>query len=312
MVNSDTRGIVVGADIKVFPEDKMSMSYSTKRLRLYAMYWDRIVVPDDEFLARAIVEKELPLFEKEGIISFLWFKFPSEERRKVFDEIPVGPGDHLHNESVGHQYAALLGMAPFHVCAQLCKSTDMRWTVGQFSNEMTEGLQYAGAADARTHTLQVALINALPVPGPDVKEEKILELKSNRRPELLAFRAALDDLFHAIEQADDKNLELVRAKEKLELSLHDLQRVFDEGKIRRIAGTVKAYLSLGDLTALNILMPAVGAAISGGVGHSPAWGALGGLAANAALTFATDFKKPSVLPPELKDFAYLYHVQKGA
>jgi hypothetical protein len=201
------------------------------------------------------------------------------------------------------------GTAPIELMMELNRTNhDMRWSLGKFTNDFTPKPTLPIQDDDHAYALQISLANALPAPAPGTSPEQILKLRVRRRPELLAFRAALDDLYLAIEKSDQKELALIRAKEKIEASLLALERVLDESKLRRVATTVKAYLSLKEIDATSVLMPAAGAMVSGGTGSSPAWGALAGLGANAALKFASEFRKPRDLPVELRDYAYLYYV----
>jgi hypothetical protein len=316
----DTRGVVIGPDIRYGGRLKGSpaywISHSFDKILMYAIYWDRVAVLDDRILAESVLRDDItPLVEAGATFTHLIDFDPDAMVRLAenFGFPVVPPGSYLYES---------WSMAPFELCAELSKDVAVHWTVGGSVNDAAEDLDMpwvkraAGARSRqesereRDRAIRVALVNSLPAPRPGTSVDRVLRLRERRRAELLAFRAALDGFFNEMEQSADRVLGLVRAKEKLELSLIDLHRVMDEGKIAHAAATIKAYLSLGNLSAINIIMASAGAAVSGPLGISPAWGALGGLGLNASLTFASGFRKPVVLPAELKDFAYLYHVEK--
>lgn len=83
-------------------------------------------------------------------------------------------------------------------------------------------------------------------------------------------------------------------------------------RIRNAAATLKVYLSLDDMAANKLLYPILGSVVAGGEQVSPAWGALAGLGANAAITFMSRRGvRPDCVPDHLKAFAYLYYVAQA-
>lgn len=185
------------------------------------------------------------------------------------------------------------------------------WTIGQSTAESASELLLPERVAGETDLLRVRLHAALPVPAPTTPPEAILELRTRRRGELLQFRAAMDGLYNAIATSENQQTELVRAKERIEASLINLHRVLDESRIQKVVGGLKAYLSLGEMEATKVLLPAIGAATAGAAQISPVLGGLAGLGLNAVLTFATRRvgTPPELVPEPLRDFAYLYYVE---
>ncbi|MFI0371242.1 DUF6236 family protein [Actinomadura sp. 1N219] len=166
----------------------------------------------------------------------------------------------------------------------------------------------SNAADSKHIEIVARLYRTLPAPASSVPIEKILEFREQRRPELLALRAAMDELGRSVTEAQNTVEALGRAKENLEQELIALHRVFNQAKIRKLASSAQIYLSLDDLAATKAIWPAIGT-ITAGTMHMPAAiGTLSGLAFNASLTFIKRRNEGVLqrIPKPTRDYAYAY------
>ncbi len=160
-------------------------------------------------------------------------------------------------------------------------------------------------------SIEISLCDSLPVCGVNTRLEELLKFKSKRRAELLRFRSAMDKLCDGIANAANKELALSKAREEIELSLLDLHRTLDESRIQKIVSSLRVFLDIRDSSALNILLPALGTAGAGLLNAPVELGALAGLGLNALMKLAIkETPKIEKLPNNLRDFAYLYELEK--
>ncbi|MCA9905585.1 MAG: hypothetical protein KC547_17140 [Anaerolineae bacterium] len=155
-------------------------------------------------------------------------------------------------------------------------------------------------------SIELELLKALPVPSSSVPMQSVLEFKRKRQAELLQFRHAWDGL---ILEAT-RSTELVRAteysKDTIERALIDLHRVMDESRLKKILRDIKV-----DVDVLHVAAAVVaGAEVAQRVGLDAFIGAIGGAAAAISIKLNLTSRKPKEIPSELKDYAYLYHVEK--
>lgn len=199
----------------------------------------------------------------------------------------------------------------FDICANLqAKSKrETAWSVGDIYSQRRPA---AGSAniDADPDTTALSVWAKLPVPDVDTPTDRLLKFKEARRPELLAFRTVMDEMSHALQTREGPDAEIVKCGERVEGALLDMHRVLDEGRIKKVAGSLKTYLSLSEFGAWKALAPAVGAITAPELATSPVVGALVGLGLNVALTVATRQDPTANLPDNLKPFRYPYFVSK--
>jgi len=299
-----TRGIVAGPRIE--SRDGKGVLTPTKlpELLFYVTYWDRIDLPVVQGLSISSPETAgyFEVLGAEGVLSRTDVEYRAPKEVDSSGGSVMGLPDSI--------FMRANIQAPFDVCNRLSREMDISWTVGQSTTQSAAELLAPKQEDQeRREVMALHLMKALPVPAASTAPKALLKFTHRRRSELLAFRAAFDALCEAATAEAPLVKEITRGRERLQAVLIDLHRVLDESRIERVAGSIKTYLSLGDLEANKILFPVIGAAGAGVAQVSPVWGALGGLGANAALTFATrKIYKPSALPAEIRDFAYLYYV----
>jgi hypothetical protein len=158
-------------------------------------------------------------------------------------------------------------------------------------------------------TIEVELYRAVPVPSAATPIEEVLDLKRRRNSEMLAYRAAIDEIYQKVISSGDiphaKTMEI----EKLQKSVIELHRVMRAEKMPRSLASVKIALNPVDL---------------GGVIQKLSVGALAALtfdfntmAAAAAISLAdalfrlkiTGVRTLSQIPPELSAYAYLATIE---
>lgn len=322
---------------------------SEDAIRRYVLYWDSMVCPyyddyrltDDPDILPNVAIVKFPYRElllSEGILSLvpitrpydygqaLWQAFnawreTNPDRRNMLPAL----------NSFQLQESILLGSMAIDLLK--CSATGQYWSLGYSMSKRSQhsddklaffdtsypfepkldafNSYYHPASPEFSGSLVVNLVDALPVPGPEVPLEVIFEFRLKRRAELLAFRAAMDDLYDKIIVSTDPARAVASALEKIESALADLHRVSDERWVSRTAESVRTYLALSDPKAAQISLAAMGALGANFIHLSPALGALAGLAANAALTFEQrrHVSPLNRLPAASRDFAYLYHAQ---
>jgi len=182
----------------------------------------------------------------------------------------------------------------------------MFWSLGQFGAEF----EWQSTEPLAQTVVELSLLECLPMPGPQVPIEAVIAFKAKRRSELLRFRAALDEMVDKIRNAEGKREAYIKAKEQIELSLAELHRLLDESRLQRFLSTAKMLVTLKDSTAINIILPALGAMGANMVNSSAGLGAVIGLGLNAFLSVFVR-KAPIIdsLPSNLRDFAYLYDLE---
>jgi len=160
--------------------------------------------------------------------------------------------------------------------------------------------------------LVVDLLDRLPVPYEDVPIADILAFRDKRRPELLEFRAGINNLARAITNSPDKRQGIISAFEELERALLAIDRLLGENAIKRALSGLAVFLRTGRSQALDILS-ATGLAlgVQQGTAKSILLGAAAGVAGIALNTALSVVKSPCLqLPQDCRDFAYLYHAKK--
>jgi len=149
--------------------------------------------------------------------------------------------------------------------------------------------------------------NIVPFPTPDTPIEKILTFKEKRRAELTAFQLALSKLNAKIETSQGDPRVIQDCKDEIATALTDLHRTLDESRIQKVSGVVKTLLDVKPLNAAPV--------IAGLVAHLAdvdiSIGALAGYAVSGAISLLSKREnKITTLDGRIKDFAYLYYVDK--
>ncbi len=286
-----TRGIIISG--KSFLTEKqtnldLSGGIDDISLRRYLTYWDEIHYVDPSYFGGLNLENpDYKLLSEEGILKSEVIKFP-------------GTFDFSLRTLQSREQAQLI----YHKRINQIEKTK-KYSIAQSGNI----LNLPTDTKKTTNCLELELGNCLPIPI-NCSIEDILKLKEQRRPELLAFRDAINALANNIDNEDYSKDTLVRASEKIERSMLIIHRVMDESRIEKTLTSMKSYLNVTDSSALNVLFPLLGVISASEINIPPSLGGAIGLGVNAALNFAIKRQsKIESLESSTQDYAYLYYVE---
>lgn len=177
-----------------------------------------------------------------------------------------------------------------------------------------QSLVTGGAAPgASSGCFAVTLTQALPVPRAEQALEDILDFKSKRHHELLAFRAVLDqsasEIAMATSTAEIKG-HLIAFQEKYQKAVGDLETLMNDHNMETFMGSMKTLVDIKSSTLWGALLVAAGNASD--VATIPLHLALSGLAVTGTIQVgahlvSSEVKKRAALRES--PFSYLYHAK---
>lgn len=251
---------------------------SSEDIRQYLLYWDKIDLPQNNIIGIGEDTVEISYLKQLGIL---------EESMIDFS------GGEVNFEST------LLTMQSL-VLKERNKKDPGKWSLAQHGNF----LNLAKNESSDVQTIEVELYNMIPVPKPQVSLDDILEFKEKRKPELLNFRNAMDDIYLEVSKSKDIPRSKLRVVSRLEQSLEEINIVFNENWSSKLLSTLKVELNLPNIVTNSV----VGAALGTTFGASPEVAAAIG-AVTAAMKFELKATKTvDGIPEQLKDFAYLHRI----
>ncbi|MFT6927748.1 MAG: hypothetical protein ACJAZP_003387 [Psychromonas sp.] len=237
------RGIVMSPKFTKLPTGDVYFESAVDKAELlkYLLYWDQIEVP------------------KSSIIQFDCKEFQFLEKAGVLHRTHYGNNTqlmcHLNNS---HQislkgYTALITNCTKITLDQRAGDEILRahedvhmllsardagvWSKAQMSSTMVI------SNPVNKTGVELELYNLLPVPAPEVKLNDVLEFKTKRHDELLAFRMYLDDLYQSIINSADIPRAFNTEMTRLEVALRNLNRTMKESKIRVVIGSLRSLMS---------------------------------------------------------------------
>nr|WP_279116722.1 DUF6236 family protein [Enterobacter soli] len=183
---------------------KTGETLSALQVNYFALYWDKISVPKNNFIGATIPNEKL--LEEAGVLD-----------RPSF---PVGnPID-------------VSEFPRFHLLTQLKVADQLRdsqkstvWSIHQTGDKP---LLLADGSVSK-ETVRLELENLLPVPDVNIELHEILEFKSRRAAELQALHSYCDELYFDVINSGDPRLQAARAFHKLKQAIEDLERLNREG-----------------------------------------------------------------------------------
>lgn len=321
------RGIII-VPTYVIPQSKVAIPpyIDSGFLRMCVLYWDMIDCPDDALGKLNVIsnQDELNLLTSEGILQqttgFLFKK--------------VGE-NHLLSFFAEHPYEFCSMAQSYALKKHYLSGLPERWSIGQIGTRLDlpdpsvsrfvfvdrKGVDlekpdnalvassehvYSPDKDSETKTMVgIELFRSLPVPSQDVPIAEILQFKHKRWDELLRFRHAMDGLYDKATSAQDVPGAIEYSVDEVRISLRDLHEAMSETFEKRFFATIKAELDLKDV----IISTLTGGFIGDKMGF-PLPGFVVG-AVFSALRFSLDSSlfKPKQMPPQLVDYAYIYHAE---
>ncbi len=177
---------------------------SDEEIRYYIMYWDKVVIPSNNFVnVKLPGEKELLSL---GALSRPKIKFP-------FDGSYSGKG-----------FANAVLSCQSIMAQRLISEINTDWVVHQIGNK----LEILPNFSAKNKILQMFLIGALPVPTSEIPIEDILNFKEKRHNELNELHNAIDDLYCDILKNPDQAFATKKAMARLKESILNLESTTKE------------------------------------------------------------------------------------
>lgn len=321
------RGIIItptfsiGKDDQVFEWTGLDPAY----LRFCITYWDVIDCPEGIIGGAPLgkSDNDVQVLEREGVFRRTKGHFVKEEN-----------GQFLLSASFEHP-EEFWSLAQLYTLKKYFKDEpEIAWTLGRPTKELIfppsiskfffieprNTHAQALKIDQRLSATQldigssanIAIQNALPVPSQEIPIEEVLSFKRKRHAELLRFRHALDGLYLSLENSNDLLKAENYAVSEIDLALTDIHRVMDDGGIKKFISNIKSSFSIANfvkgigvgITAAKVALPNVNLEL-------PTIMSTIGLAAISAINISIDTSalKPKAIPPDRKDYAYLYYVE---
>lgn len=209
------RGIII-SPIESVPGGGASTSQELRAdyLRMNALLWDRIEVPNNNMI-HVSSSGEVEFLESAGVLQRSNVQFTG-----TFELGVPGSNFDLILQAL---YAGLHQQSPD------------RWAIGYSAASF--GLTNTGLSD---RTLLIDLNHAIPMPSGDVPLADVLEFKLKRRDELLALRSHLDDVYQKILNSDDRPLAELTEFDRLDRAIADLLTINKEHGIKTYLSSIGA------------------------------------------------------------------------
>lgn len=161
--------------------------------------------------------------------------------------------------------------------------------------------------------IEMDMQNCLPIPCPETNIIDILEFKHKREAELIAFRAAMDNLQND-STTNIENINNLSAFKILEQRIIDIDRTLAERKFNIVRTSKKILLNIPD-AFLKEMKSYTENAILGYVMFSSSPTAVAQALAIRGVkaiikASAKELNAPAELPENIRDFAYVFYVHK--
>lgn len=304
------RGIVLSPQFSFLPTGGVFFKSAIDELELrkYLLYWDKINVPKSSFLDFDC--SQFRLLQSAGVLdrtpygkTYRTYAMGMNNSHELsMRDIGLGEGVGLAKISDCtnirlDRYAGDEILRAHEDVYMLLESQEAGcWSKGQ----MTSTLMSFDAKNKQA--IEINLHNLLPIPSVDTPLENILEFKSKRYDELLAFRVYLDDFYQSIINSADVPRAYNTEMNRLDLSLRDLNRTMKESKFKVVIDSLRSVMGSMD-GILGLSFGAAGIATSFGV--TPLVAGLSGAGVGVAAKLIPQSK--TSLPKEL---TYIKSIRK--
>ena len=256
----------------------------------YLVYWDKIDYPENNIFNRALADDDLILLYEQGILT------------RTF--CPIAGGLVNIEMMLEVQFSAF----EYHN-----KQNSRQWTLAQ----EIDNLYLPHDKTEIQKVVEFNLFNTLPVPVDSTPIYEVLEFKDRRKDELLQLRSHLDDIYTSIINAEESRKEYQKRIQEIHRDLYDLNRLFQENKIRTRIDSLKSYFQdilPSDKTSLFLIPNAIAGVASQIPSLEPYVPNLGvQLTAGALLGFSAKWIHAPVmdLPLNTSPFAYTFQIGRG-
>lgn len=184
----------------------------------YLVYWDKIDYPVNSQCFIGLADPDLIMLEEQGILTRTMYPFGSNG---------INPDLFLKSQ--------------LWALEQHIKSSKGQWTLAQDIFE-TDDLYFPLInEDNKKQIIEFNLINSLPVPIDSTPIYEILDFKYRRRDELIRLREHLDTIYNSIIQSEEIQKTYHKKIQEIQKDLYDLNRLFNENKIRTRLDSMKAH-----------------------------------------------------------------------
>lgn len=180
----------------------MERVITIEELRFYILYWDKIVIPDNNLISIG-VPKENELLAC-GAIS-----------RPIVNYQGSYQDDQVANAILSCQSV---------VAKELVQDKDVDWVLHQIGGSLAILDEFAH----EQNSVRVSLANALPVPSGDIQFQDILEFKRRRADELAELHSSLDELYFEILDSPDQDLMAKAVVSRLQKAIQNIDNVSNE------------------------------------------------------------------------------------
>ncbi|QMT45043.1 DUF6236 family protein [Neisseria dentiae] len=188
---------------------------SGKDIIKYLVYWDKIDLPNNNIVSTALADDDLILLHEQGILT------------RTFCQLIGG-----YSDMASMMLEVQLQAFQFHD-----KQNPGQWTLAQEIDD----LYLPQDKTEMKRVVEFNLFNTLPVPVDSTPIHEILEFKDRRKDELLQLRNHLDDIYISIINAEESGKEYQKRIQEIHQDLYDLNRLFQENKIRTRFDSLKSY-----------------------------------------------------------------------
>lgn len=174
-------------------------------LNYFALYWDELIIPSSDFvnigiegerpyMSAGFLSRPIVSMKKSGIVNYDMASMYSSAQTQILDaKRREEPSSDWRLNIIGDSF--------------------------RVSEEDSEFKKY----------FRIELANVLPVPGPHVHIQDILDFKLKRNDEFQSFSNYLDELYLEVVSSGDYNLSRAKAFSKLQQAISDLEKLNAEG-----------------------------------------------------------------------------------
>ena len=274
------RGIVISPEIDILGKNNMVIRNSDiapHKLREYLLYWDKIDFPINNII-HFVGNTDITYLQERGVLKRSEIKI--QQSGEIVDLFLKSQLEAFFNNS---------------------NDTNTVWSLAQPNFNLALPKEFA----QQTRSINVELYNNLPVPTSDVSLEDILFFKERRLDELYEFRYQMDKLYEDILNSQDIENSMERNLTLIQRKLSAIDQLLNESMMKRAFRSMKVNISISDLLTKALL----GAMLGNELKFPLELGGIVG-AMSSFINISIDFVlKPTNLPSELKDYAYLYYSQ---
>lgn len=292
------RGAVVIGEIKRTSPTQLTVSsdLDATLIKRILLYWDKFVCPAiGGFGTLFKTGEDLERLQSAGILAIEPVQVNVAAivpaGFKSTHQMPFGPAEYW-----GHIVAA----AQFALARQLSKQPDQTWSVVQFGEDLFLERENS-RADANAIVV-ARLVNCLPVPGPTVLMQDLLEFKASYPRELHALRAAFNNIKQKIEVAQDPRATLNACREEIETHVAALCVAIGKSQLHFEWCTLRLFATLAPPHPIIDSLPAAG--VSTDIDWGPA------ISASIVLKGHRGTREVK-LPDTSRDFTYVYQNRRS-